>query len=529
MAPSPEDEAAAAVVPASSLQLTPLGAFDGTTYHLRSFPVHYRWAASGHKEKSESGSLNGVDYQQTMGRMVLTYPLTGNMQAFDEDDFKVEMSCWQLQVSAGGKAISELTGELFADILRDLSWWKVDDNNESSRDRTLVIHLTKATHRAWAGPWYAGGSLNPHKKQTFAWGPLQVSSSIVKELRVDSESLRSMEPGEPEDWSHEICTALTPQQICTGLDLSESEKELQVIIHLDQQALTGATARVPLEEVFAADISADSLAVSLRGDSFGICSGRLAGLCVPELSTWQVRSLRRKKLPKECDIKAPAFFNPALCIRLTKARTHQGLWGDVFQDMTCTEFSLPREEIDWEERTFRCMALAPGNHGNAAAKAQRAQALVKRVECSQDLLLNRVIIQMHLEEQLPGLCEKFRLQMGQLFALKVGATVVSVSFVADCEYLMCLGGLGGACVPESSSWEVFMDEGGEEEGAHPVLKLGLAKAEHCRGRWSEVFTRWQPWQLSEKLREASNKSAGELSDLGDFGLEDDAEFEGLGE
>ena len=37
------------------------------------------------------------------------------------------------------------------------------------------------------------------------------------------------------------------------------------VIHLNEEALDGATARMPLEEVFAADIS-DEILVFLRGD-----------------------------------------------------------------------------------------------------------------------------------------------------------------------------------------------------------------------------------------------------------------------
>eukprot|EP00440_Ansanella_granifera_P061952 gb/GFBE01067168.1/.p1 GENE.gb/GFBE01067168.1/~~gb/GFBE01067168.1/.p1 ORF type:complete len:527 (+),score=106.83 gb/GFBE01067168.1/:1-1581(+) len=526
MAPSQEDDGTdCATTP--YMRMTPVGAFDGSTMQLRSFPVCYRWqAGQSGKAKQDSGTVNGVQYQQTMGRILLTFPLTGAHQDLDEDDFKVEMSCWQMKVSTreGKTVISDLTQDFYDDILRELSWWKVEVTHPASNERALIIYLAKANHRAWSGPWFEGG-LNPHKKGTFSWGEMQVSGSIVKELRIDSESLRPVEPGEPEDWNHEICTALTPEQICTGTGQMESETDFHVVIHLDEEALDGATARVPLEEIFAADVTADSLTVYLRGDSFSICAGKFAGLCVPELTTWQIRHVRRRNLPEGCDIKAPAFFNPALCIRCIKAKPHSGMWGDVFEELQCSQFGLPRERIDWEERVWRSMVLAPGNHLNKAAKAQRAQALCTRVETSQDLLLNRVLILLHLEAQLPQLCQQFKLEMSTLFTLKVSASIVSVGFVADSEYLVCLGGLGGSCVPEASSLELFMDEGSEEanEAPHPVIKLGLSKAECSRGRWSEVFTRWQPWQLSQSMLEAARNEQH-------FALEDDDDgLEGIGE
>ena len=43
------------------------------------------------------------------------------------------------------------------------------------------------------------------------------------------------------------------------------------------------------------------------------------GRVVPERSGWQIRSVRRRKLPEGCQVKAPAFFNPALVIDLVKA------------------------------------------------------------------------------------------------------------------------------------------------------------------------------------------------------------------
>ncbi|CAE7261433.1 DED1 [Symbiodinium pilosum] len=297
---------------------------------------------------------------------------------------------------------------------------------------------------------------------------------------------------------------MTPEQICTGINVSESEAALQLVIHLDEEALESATARVPLEEVFAADISADTLSVFLRGDSFSICAGRLTGKIVPERSTWQIANVRRRNLPEGCNVKSPAFYNPALRITLAKARESYGNWDEVFQDYRCCPFGLPRDRIDWDERVRRCYVLSPSCPNNRVGKAQRAQDLVKKVETSQDLLLNRVILLFHLEDKLLQLCLTHRLYLHDLFSMRVGARDVQVNFVADSEYPMCFGGLGGCCVPEASTWEIFVDEGSgqEKDTPHPVLKLGLAKADNSRGRWQEVFTKWQPWQSAKAMVEA---------------------------
>lgn len=471
-------------------------------FRLRSFPVVYRWNVG---KAEQSGEVNGVKYQQTMGRMVLMYPLIDDL---DEEDFKVKMSCWQIEVSRTGGSkdgkIPALCQETYDDIHRDLSWWKVDTLPTS--ERFLIIYLAKANHRQWAGPWY-GGALNPHKKGHFGWSDQQGAKKILKELKITSEELKNIEPGEPEDWNHEISTAMTPEQICTGIDMSQSDKDIRLVIHLNEEALDGATARIPLEEVFAADISANEFWVFLRGDSFTLCRGLLAQLVRPELTTWQVRSERRRKLPEGCNIKSPAFFNPALVITMVKET--RGSQEKVFEDFQHCNYGMPKDRIDWSERIQRCMVLLPGSPNNKVGKASRAQALVTKVESKQDLLLNRVILLFHLEDRLPKLCENHRVHMHDLFTLMIGERNVQLNFVADSEYAMCWGVLGGACVPHSASMEIFMDATDGEE--HPVLKLGLVKAPSSRGRWDEVFTQMKPWQVSQAMLEECKREHVELA------------------
>jgi len=454
-----------------------------------------------------------------MGRMILTYPLRDSNMDLDEDDIKVEMSCWQLLVSRkdGKGKLTDLCKEVYDDILRDLSWWKVDTAQSNPQDKALIIYLSKARHRSWASPWYPG-ALNPHKKSIFGWTERQAPKGVLKGLKIDVEAFKNIEPGEPEDWNHEISTAMTPEQICTGITVSESESLVQVVIHLDEEALESATARVPLEEVFAADISAEMLSVYLRGDSFSICAGRFSGKVVPEKSNWQISSVRRKNLPEGCTVKSPAFYNPALRIMLSKAKESFGNWDEVFQDFQCCSFGLPRDRIEWDERVRRCSVLSPGCPNNRVGKAQRARDLLKKVETSQDLLLNRVILLFHLEDKLLQLCDTHKLHLHDLFSMRVGAKDVQVNFVADSEYPICFGGLGGYCVPEASTWEIFMDEGSGEDGPHPVLKMGLAKADTSRGRWQEVFTQWEPWQSAKAMMEAYATNA--LEGASELAMED---------
>jgi len=499
--------------PQAALLQSSTGAFDGRCFYLRSFPIWYRWRQVNHNisaspSKHESGNINGVRFTQTMGRMELVFPLQGANSELDEDDFKVELSCWQVKVSAEGRAIPELSQDVYDDIHFDLSWWKVATDMPGMPGKCLVLYLSKLAHKAWPGPWFVG-PLNPRKKLHFSWNAKQVSQEVVKALRVDSESLRKIDPGEPEDWSQEICTGLTPDQLCTGVDSEENARFIFVVVHLDEDALESATAKVPLEELFAANVTADTLVVFLRGDSFFICSGPLAGKCVPELTTWEISSVRRKKLPEGSDIKCPAFYNPAIRIRLVKAKGSEGSWGSAFEEMQSLSFQPPKERTSWSERVQRAMVLSPGAPLNGSAKAERAQALCTNVEFSQDLLLNRVIILFHLEEKLAEICSKFGVDPNTFFSMKVSERMIQVNVVADVEYTLCAGGLGGACVPDASVWELFTDQSLGKE--HLVLKLSLAKAESSRGRWAEVFTRWKPWQVSAHMLEAS-KTSGQLED-----------------
>ncbi|CAJ1406028.1 unnamed protein product [Effrenium voratum] len=350
---------------------------------LRQFPVVYRASA----KVQQRGMMDGVYFEQTMGRMMLICPLEKTDTELDEDNFKVEMSCWKIVVS---KRVAGCDSKLFdqetcGDIHRDLSWWKVDRADAAGINaRCLVIHLAKVRHSLWAGPWYPGG-LNPHKKLHFPWTELQGPKDILKGLKIDVEALKNIEPGEPEDWNHEISAAMTPEQLCTGIDIRESEGLLQVVIHLDDGALEGATGRVPLEELFAADISEDELSVFLRGDGFQICTGRFTQKVVPEMSAWQIRSVRRKNLPEDCAVKSPAFFNPALRITLTKAKMCVGKWDEIFQDFQHCPFGYPRDRLDWSDRVNRCMVLLPGSPSNKVGKAKRAQALVTRAGTETDL------------------------------------------------------------------------------------------------------------------------------------------------
>merc|ERR1719210_2617796 len=93
----------------------------------------------------------------------------------------------------------------------------------------------------------------------------------------EDDKLTKCLPGQPQDLDKELCTGLTAERICTGVDVEEDDWYAYVIVHLDEEAVEVATDRVPMEELFSADVQQDSVEVYLRNDGFGICSGQLRG------------------------------------------------------------------------------------------------------------------------------------------------------------------------------------------------------------------------------------------------------------
>lgn len=478
-----------------------MGVFDGDRFYLRSFPVWDAW-------KPEVGSVDGIWFAQTMGRMVLWYELSGRDEALTEEDLVVEMSSWQLRVSVGRdvpagrpgpRKISALCGELYGDVRRKLSWWEISDN-EDYPGTWLVITLAKLEHKAWNGPWYEG-PLNPHRKSTFGWAPLHISEHLAKMLKPEDEWLQRVPAGEPEELIKNLYTGMLPERLCTGIEDDEGDtaEQISVLLHLGEEALELVSGLVPLEELFAAEVEPDRLDVFLRFDGFSLCTGTLTGFVVPELTSWEITNVRRKELSSDSGIKSPAFYNPALRITLVKALDYQEPWGHAFASRDLPKLQPPTERTPWMGRMMRAAALSPAAPFQVTAKTERAQRLCTHVECSQDRYKASVV--MHLEDRLEETLERFRIDITTFFSMRVGEQVLELNVAADAEYRMCVGGLGGKCLPEKTVWQITRERSRpDEEREHLALRVELAKA--SRGLWKEVFTRWEPWQVSEAMFQA---------------------------
>lgn len=270
---------------------------------------------------------------------------------------------------------------------------------------------------------------------------------------------------------------------------------------------------MPIEELFIANIEAQSLDIALRGDGLVILQAVLKGMVVPQHSTWQICNVRRKQLPQDSGIKCPAFFNPALKIRLVKAKSSQHLWDGVFASHRQCGFELPRERIPWTDRVQRALFLSPGAPMNAKVKGERALKLVARIETSQDMLLNRAVICFHLEDRVIPDTERYQIDLTGFFSMKVGEQMLQIGAIADAEYTMCIGGLSGRCVPDATSWSLGTQKSAEGGPDHLVLRVALTKSHECRGAWpAEFFTKWEPWQMSEYMKKVEDQEGGALAD-----------------
>merc|ERR1712190_235097 len=100
----------------------------------------------------------------------------------------------------------------------------------------------------------------------------------------------------------------------------------------------------------------------------------------------------------------------------------------------------------------------------------------------------------HLEERLEEHALKFAIDLGTYFNLKVGERIVEVCAVADADYTILVGQLGGRCVPEKTTWEIA------KIGDTLALKLSFQMAPGSYNQWSdENFKRMQPWEVVESM------------------------------
>jgi len=433
----------------------------------------------------------------------VSYKLAGPETAYTENDLTVQMSSWELKVVIGEaegkksnlKTIGAISGELKKSIRPTISWWSI---NEYEDGRYLELNLAKKFHAGWPCI-FDNTQFSINKKSTFGWTQTQPNANDIKVTQGDCDKLQSIAPGERQDMANALILGIPPEELCSGVDFSEDASHVIVEVHMDAQTCTRAEGRLPVEDFFAADVEAESIEIKMKGDELPVCWATFSGLVVPQLSTWEIKEVRRA--PKDDAADAHATFGPALRIVLTKA--NPGLWNTITTDMQCAEFEQNKEKRDWGAVSKACLALAPSNPNCIQTKTERALKLCTGVTTKEDVILNKAYVTFHIWDKLEEyLYRFFRDGFEKFFCVKVKEQLLELCVVADGEYTVCEGALGGSCDPERVSWSLDKETTPGQDNTHPVIKVTITKAGSARGtKWgSAVFTKLEPWQVSAVMR-----------------------------
>jgi len=338
-------------------------------YELRSFPVREELQFG---RDATSGSIEGVDWQQSLGRMVLQFPLQngpheGVPGGWKESDVMVEMSKRALKVTLGGEPLKSLSADLMHEIWCHRSWWELQEGPEAGG--LLVFHLHKRKHQAWKAPWYSY-ELARYKHTAFAWQEtwkkVAADAGLLKEERdLTSERMAKFAawkgpvlteevpketdfevkpPGRPiaeqEESSYmresyaevfqamgdaRVCSA---DEICMGITAEQDEAFVTIQVHFDRWQYEELKARLPVETLFAADVWQRQVCIFFRGDKQNpILLGELAGTCVPWATTWRLMSAEAMR-KQQAEL---GSYSPALEVRLEKAQP-RGKWERIFSE-----------------------------------------------------------------------------------------------------------------------------------------------------------------------------------------------------
>merc|ERR1711933_412645 len=130
-----------------------------------------------------------------------------------------------------------------------------------------------------------------------------------------------------------------------------------------------------------------------------------------------------------------------------------GIWGEIYTEMNAPEYQPVREPVCVTDSINRCMVLAPTQADNAVGKAERARTLITDWESSEDVILNKVYVTVHLIEKLNHNFERWKTRADDVFVCRVKEQLVELKFKADTEYVMLEGKLAGFCDPARTTFE----------------------------------------------------------------------------
>mmetsp|Transcript_132276 Transcript_132276/g.411176 ORF Transcript_132276/g.411176 Transcript_132276/m.411176 type:complete len:887 (+) Transcript_132276:84-2744(+) len=327
---------------------------------------------------SPGGVVDGVEWIQTMGKIVLKFPLE---EGTKEDDVKVQLSGFSVQVTVGGKKIPALTGSFTNNINLKKSWWEAEAEavkrrgrgvDASSKKLTLVISMTKESWKTWQKLWYEGDMKHPAAKGRFAW--TQEMQRQNQEQAQEVGLLQELQPGRPQEAmlplesDPALETGLfpaksdkfmfAPDEMVVGIDASQDLRTVTIRIIFDAEALRVVQQSVALEDLLAADIWEDRISIFLRGDDQNpILCGQLWSTCAPHLSTWKITSddsFRQRQADFSLSV-------PVLKITITKSDEAQCRWNKIFK--RCWQHRLMLKNYDELEAMLN-MLQEDANTGN---------------------------------------------------------------------------------------------------------------------------------------------------------------------
>jgi len=301
-----------------------------------------------------SGDIDMVEWIQSMGKITLSYNLDD--ASVTEGDIEVKLAGFQIEVKIKGEKVKALSGDLVELVWpAPRSWWMLHSTEGSA---TLVIQLSKQTHKAWPGIWFVG-TMHPKKKGRFWWNVAAKALAEDEEKQIKLNQYETIPAGRPivEDSAWYPPTELnmfspisdsytcSADDLVVGINSKQDKNNVYVYVHLENEALKFFTKGMTYEDLFAADISANSVSCFLRGDDQNpIITATFTGYIAPELATWKMTTEETFRTRQ----KNTSGASPAIMITLPKAEGQSGDWTPLFE--SCWQHRLMISNIaDYED------------------------------------------------------------------------------------------------------------------------------------------------------------------------------------
>ncbi|CAE8631519.1 unnamed protein product, partial [Polarella glacialis] len=305
------------------------------------------------------GSTKGVDYVQTMGKITLRYVFRQELATLSAADLTVQLSSWELKVRVEGRPewdglLAQISGDLHADVRRELSWWTLE--KEADQSTVFTIELAKREHKAWNAVWKLG--MSQHRKSHFGWSPATKAS--VKRVE---DMLVKVKPGRAATKLQDKFV-IRREDLCCGLEDGQDDDTAIYRIHLDKAALDKACETACLADLFAVDVMERHVKVFIRGDERSpILMGQLFDSVLPDKTRWEiVKALAPSDLEEEQEPsnlqRRVGQYNTCLQVTLVKAEPSKKHWPRLLDE---NEYIHEREAAPKLEELHQAQAIRPAS------------------------------------------------------------------------------------------------------------------------------------------------------------------------